>query len=607
MKYNIVNFLLVLIIFNVNLYSLEVKEISKENISSLPKKELLALKNDLKFNPLNDLNNPHIEWYKFIVPEYITENCYYFSEIKQIFEVYDSNFNKIYQFGDISNPSYLGNPFHIICSDSKIFYFRIFSYDKNRIGIIGKILSGKKEEFYQYLIKKELLDVLLGLIYILASCFGFLLYIFNNKYKLFLHFSLFILFLGIASLTTNNIKYIYYDKAIVWAWINVIALFLTTTYSIIFVINFVVNKFKKIMFYIFIIQFIIGIIYLILAIQNFFLLYRLLILSAYFAIINSFLVFLYIFYNILHKDKEAIYFFIGIIILCSGAILDSIVVLKLLEYNSLYFNISMFLFLMILVAILLREQKSNLKKLEIIEVEFQLAYNVHKKLLPKIIPNLKNTIIQYYYSPSSYLGGDLISFIEMNDYQLGVFIGDISGHGISAALYSSKIYHFIKELKNYYYQPKDFLSELNRYIYDFSNSDFVTGVYLIIDLEKKEFRYSSAGHTDILYFFDKKLLLLGQTGPALGIKNYANYQEYVYPIKENSMLILYTDGYIEIFKNKVMLSMFGFIQRILDLNPFEKVHNQKNFFNVLNFYLKNRYHYEFTDDQAGILVYFNNI
>lgn len=78
------------------------------------------------------------------------------------------------------------------------------------------------------------------------------------------------------------------------------------------------------------------------AIQNSYFLYNILIFYSYLVIINSIIALIYIIINVIKKDKNALLFFLGISILVTGAIFDSITVIKLLEYNSLYFNISIF-------------------------------------------------------------------------------------------------------------------------------------------------------------------------------------------------------------------------------------------------------------------------
>ena len=135
--------------------------------------------------------------------------------------------------------------------------------------------------------------------------------------------------------------------------------------------------------------------------------------------------------------------------------------------------------MILLIYLLLRFQRESLKKLERIEVEFDLAFNVHKKLFPTTIPQHEKIKILYDYRPSYYLGGDFIHFIEIQNDKIGIFIGDISGHGISADLYSSTVYHLIQFLKSFYLKPVKFLTIMNQFLCDDSNSDFITAVFFI--------------------------------------------------------------------------------------------------------------------------------
>ncbi len=609
-------FFIIVIILNFNtIYSIDVKEISRDRIIELREKEKKEILEKLSLK--NDLTNPYIKWFKLKLEEDQKQKCLYFSEIKQIFEVYKLNFinenivfEKIYHFGNLEKPEYQGNPFHIICPENEdVLYFRIFSFDTYRLGITGKILSGSKEDFYIYIIKKEFIQILLGIMYILTGIISLFFFLFYKQYKFFLHFGIFVFFLGMASFTTNNIKYIYIQIPIFWSWINITSLFMVTIYSLIFISEIAYNKYKKFIVYIFFGELISGFLFLFISIGKNYYLFKLLIIIAYMVILNSFICIFYILYSIIkQKEKDLILFLIGLFILTIGAILDSIVVLRKLEYNSLYFNISMFIFLIVLIFILLKKQNQLLKKLEKIKLEFDLANNVYKNLLPRVSPEFINLKILFDYQPSYYFGGDFIQFIKINEKKLGVFLSDISGHGLSAALFSSTIMNNLNLLNIYYLQPSILLKKLNEILYDNFSSNFMTAIYVLIDLENHKFLYSSAGHNSVFYVQKNKVYFLESTGPAVGVLPHLNISEIEYPIVKDSFLFLYTDGYSEIYNSKEeMLTEIGLLQKFLSIKPFEKINYSNNLFNLLKQELIKWNKNKFYDDQAAVLIYFNNL
>ena len=94
------------------------------------------------------------------------------------------------------------------------------------------------------------------------------------------------------------------------------------------------------------------------------------------------------------------------------------------------------------------ERKEALEKLrqKNLDMEKDLLYAqmIISKLLPDSIPRVKFLNIEYRYMPLEAIGGDFFSFFDIDTNNLGVFIGDVAGHGVSAAL-------FLSLLKFYFY------------------------------------------------------------------------------------------------------------------------------------------------------------
>ncbi|MFN3781915.1 MAG: SpoIIE family protein phosphatase, partial [Candidatus Kapaibacteriota bacterium] len=67
--------------------------------------------------------------------------------------------------------------------------------------------------------------------------------------------------------------------------------------------------------------------------------------------------------------------------------------------------------------------------------ELLMAKEIQNHFLPKNLPNLSNLEIEVLFKPSEEVGGDFYDFIRIDEHKLLVLIGDVSGKGMSAALY----------------------------------------------------------------------------------------------------------------------------------------------------------------------------
>lgn len=166
--------------------------------------------------------------------------------------------------------------------------------------------------------------------------------------------------------------------------------------------------------------------------------------------------------------------------------------------------------------------------------------------------------IQFYhrYLPAGTVSGDFFNVMQINDKLAGVFISDVMGHGVRSALITAMLRALLEELRPIANDPGEFLTHLNldlRTILRQSGTPmFTTAFYLLIDLEKNEFRFANAGHPKPLLIrqeSDGATYIAnnnGQPQPAMGLFDQTNYLSSSKPFEKGDTVILYTDGLIEI-------------------------------------------------------------
>jgi len=183
------------------------------------------------------------------------------------------------------------------------------------------------------------------------------------------------------------------------------------------------------------------------------------------------------------------------------------------------------------------------------EKELKQARIVQEKLLPEKLPC--NDFLQSFafYIPVDEVGGDYYDLFTLKDGVYAVFIADVSGHGVSAALVMSAAKILLKTIASADLDPAQTLRKVNDTLVNhISANRFLTAFYAIIDTTQKKITYTCAGHCPILLFNkDKKDYQQFQSDgffvgmfPELDLPNH----EYRYNKGENR-LILYTDGVVD--------------------------------------------------------------
>ncbi|HEY8758275.1 MAG TPA: GAF domain-containing protein, partial [Candidatus Limnocylindria bacterium] len=86
------------------------------------------------------------------------------------------------------------------------------------------------------------------------------------------------------------------------------------------------------------------------------------------------------------------------------------------------------------VAQLVREQEVEVRARERMSQELRVAQLIQQQFLPKSVPNLPGWQVAAFYRAAAEVGGDFYDFIDLPDGRLGLIVGDVTGHGVPAAL-----------------------------------------------------------------------------------------------------------------------------------------------------------------------------
>ncbi len=218
-----------------------------------------------------------------------------------------------------------------------------------------------------------------------------------------------------------------------------------------------------------------------------------------------------------------------------------------------------------------KERRLLSEKNKIIENDIFLAKTIQQGLIPKSSPV---TFISSFYKPMTQVGGDFYDFVKFRDpNQIGIFISDVSGHGVPAAFITSMLKTTILQSGNRKEDPAELMSYINEVLLDQTAGNFITAFYGIYDSGKKSLRYANAGHPLPYIITDEIITQLPRAkSTALAIftnsfleeknKSYRNFEVILH---SDSKLFLYTDGLSEacsaidntFFEQKIMLEVFA--------------------------------------------------
>ena len=197
----------------------------------------------------------------------------------------------------------------------------------------------------------------------------------------------------------------------------------------------------------------------------------------------------------------------------------------------------------------LNEMNKIIKKKNMqIKIDINLARRVQQNLIPLkplIIPELE---IASHYKPIEEVGGDFFEFMPSSEKTLGLFISDVSGHGISAAFVTAMLKVACSMFRSVSFYPGEFLMNLNNYIYGKISDNFLTVSYNVFDYKNKLLKYANAGHPNPFIYRKKsgELIELEAAGTVVGAFSGLTYEEKEITLECGDRILFYTDGLIEV-------------------------------------------------------------
>ncbi len=198
-----------------------------------------------------------------------------------------------------------------------------------------------------------------------------------------------------------------------------------------------------------------------------------------------------------------------------------------------------------------RQRRANAEKLEFerrTSQELEIAKQVQARLFPQTFPALRTLDYAGICIQARHVGGDYYDFFALGEERLGLFIGDISGKGIAAALLMANLQANLRsQFALAREQPQRFLQSVNGLFFENTiDSAYATVFFTEYDDVSQRLRYTNCGHlSGLLLRRDDTVEWLHSTGTVLGL-----FKEWTSPAVEcqlqpGDILALYTDGVTE--------------------------------------------------------------
>ncbi len=207
---------------------------------------------------------------------------------------------------------------------------------------------------------------------------------------------------------------------------------------------------------------------------------------------------------------------------------------------------------------LMQTNRELMEKQRKLDEDLKAAAVIQSSLLPTRPPTFRNLTIAWRFQPCDLIGGDIFNVCQLDESHLGIYMVDVSGHGVPGAMVTVSVSQILQPESGYlkksqddfpYYQivsPVEVCRALDReYPIERFDKHF-TIIYAVLHAHSGHLKYCSAAHPPpVLLRADGRIELLDRIGTFIGLDGIVPFEEDEKQLADGDRLVFYTDGVVE--------------------------------------------------------------
>jgi PAS domain S-box-containing protein len=199
-----------------------------------------------------------------------------------------------------------------------------------------------------------------------------------------------------------------------------------------------------------------------------------------------------------------------------------------------------------------RQQAVHLR--ELFAREHRIAASLQAAFLPANFPRSAGLAFSHVYRPAASdenVGGDWYDSFRVGERRIAVCVGDVSGHGIDAAVRMLRVRELLRAAAFDDAAPSVVLARAARSLGAGDPEHTVTALYGVFDTGLGRLTYASAGHPPPTFLRDGTARSLAYGGLPLGVELRSRYEDHTLLLHDGDVVTLFTDGLIEAARDAI--------------------------------------------------------
>ena len=196
-------------------------------------------------------------------------------------------------------------------------------------------------------------------------------------------------------------------------------------------------------------------------------------------------------------------------------------------------------------------------KQKLLDQDMEAAAGIQQALLPSDLPLIKELELAWRFIPSQHIGGDMLSVSLLSPRHLGLYLLDVSGHGVPSALVTVSVHEMLQPASGHVVEYREdgsatvvdprWVADLLDQEYPLERFDkFFTLFYAVLDLDSGRLTYTNAGHpSPWVIRADGQTVALETGGTVIGMGQAGGFEQGEVVLAPGDRLFCYTDGITE--------------------------------------------------------------
>jgi sigma-B regulation protein RsbU (phosphoserine phosphatase) len=194
-----------------------------------------------------------------------------------------------------------------------------------------------------------------------------------------------------------------------------------------------------------------------------------------------------------------------------------------------------------------------------LERGLEAAAQIQRSFLPTVRPQFKGYEFAWGHDPSGRLGGDMFNVVSLGDGRVGIYLLDVAGEGVPAALLATTLSRVLAPASDptsvlvarnddgsvaRVREPVEVARELNRRFGTQEGRQYFTLVYGVLHLESRRFEVTSAGHPPLLHLQTARApTMLDVEGFPIGMAPESDpFRQRSVELQPGDRVLIYSDG-----------------------------------------------------------------